>query len=95
MKCNILQLGIKVPGSLPTWERGLKFSGYLWAPHTPGVAPHVGAWIEIITPTTNLMTKDVAPHVGAWIEIVNGMASALDGVSLPTWERGLKWLWDT
>ena len=33
------------------------------------VAPHVGAWIEIICLTARPDGLYVAPHVGAWIEI--------------------------
>ena len=34
-----------------------------------GVAPHVGAWIEIIRLRIYYLVLTVAPHVGAWIEI--------------------------
>ena len=34
-----------------------------------GVAPHVGAWIEINKFNIIEKPKIVAPHVGAWIEI--------------------------
>ena len=34
-----------------------------------GVAPHVGAWIEISGALTDIIGIKVAPHVGAWIEI--------------------------
>ena len=33
------------------------------------VAPHVGAWIEILNIYNNKGKFTVAPHVGAWIEI--------------------------
>ena len=33
------------------------------------VAPHVGAWIEIIISHRSCTTGWVAPHVGAWIEM--------------------------
>ena len=33
--------------SLPSWERGLKCSGYDWFWISIRVAPLVGAWIEI------------------------------------------------
>ena len=35
----------------------------------PLVAPHVGAWIEIIGKKLKIDLWFVAPHVGAWIEI--------------------------
>ena len=33
------------------------------------VAPHVGAWIEILVVIFVSVMVAVAPHVGAWIEI--------------------------
>ncbi len=36
------------------------------------VAPHVGAWIEILILKRDTYLNDVAPHVGAWIEIEDG-----------------------
>ena len=33
------------------------------------VAPHVGAWIEIVVMERNRRSGKVAPHVGAWIEM--------------------------
>ena len=33
------------------------------------VAPHAGAWIEIIVENVGLMGVPVAPHAGAWIEM--------------------------
>ena len=79
--------------SLPTWERGLKFicDGKLIDPN--GVAPYVGAWIEIKVKGHSTCPGFVAPYVGAWIEI--SMSCCSDSIfdkSLPTWERGLK-LW--
>ena len=35
------------------------------------VAPHVGAWIEILCDIDGPTSSGVAPHVGAWIEIYN------------------------
>ena len=55
--------------SRPTWARGLKHSLRSNDYTPPGVAPHVGAWIE--TPkkqVERLKAGGVAPHVGAWIE---------------------------
>ena len=34
----------------------------------------------------------VAPLVGAWIEIVQMASQSLSAASLPSWERGLKYL---
>ena len=75
--------------SLPMWERGLKFK-WEWHWSQQGVAPHVGAWIEINKPSCPIPKGLVAPHVGAWIEINNSIQQAAVDRSLPMWERGLK-----
>ena len=33
------------------------------------VAPHTGAWIEIVDKIKAVISDNVAPHTGAWIEI--------------------------
>ena len=56
-----------------------------------GVAPLVGAWIEIDHKGYYCSTCAVAPLVGAWIEIeqlIEDYERARE--SLPSWERGLK-----
>ena len=55
--------------SLPTWERGLKYCTQYSRRKYAVVAPHVGAWIEILWTWEADMGYRVAPHVGAWIEI--------------------------
>ena len=62
--------------------------------HLIAVAPLVGAWIEIETDFVRFKSSPtVAPLVGAWIEIsVNGIVRYPD-LSLPSWERGLKFYW--
>ena len=56
------------------------------------VAPLVGAWIEMVKVYPGTMKIWVAPLVGAWIEIqILGSKTVLTR-SLPSWERGLKWL---
>ena len=35
-----------------------------------GVAPYVGAWIEMQTAAFLDDVKEVAPYVGAWIEMI-------------------------
>ena len=53
------------------WVRGLK--SYKPSQSNPRslVAPHVGAWIEIVRHAyASLIWVSVAPHVGAWIEIL-------------------------
>ena len=55
--------------SLPSWERGLKYTCVFLSQFLCRVAPLVGAWIEIQL-TGFVRVKDiVAPLVGAWIEI--------------------------
>ena len=41
------------------------------------VAPHAGAWIEIMARATAATRLLVAPHAGAWIEIYGGAANKL------------------
>ena len=55
--------------SLPLWERGLKFEEYDEEHASDGVAPLVGAWIEIFCLFLLVNMQHVAPLVGAWIEI--------------------------
>ena len=38
------------------------------------VAPHVGAWIEIMVVFALRWKPFVAPHVGAWIEILHSLS---------------------
>ena len=54
------------------------------------VAPHMGAWIEILKETAQPETVAVAPHMGAWIEIAWLSEQYLSDESHPTWVRGLK-----
>ena len=55
--------------SLPMRERGLKYFCFALASERPRVAPHAGAWIEMLLFSCVLMVCMVAPHAGAWIEI--------------------------
>ena len=54
----------------------------------------MGAWIEIayLLPLQSILT--VAPLVGAWIEIATEIYKKALSASLPSWERGLKYLVD-
>ena len=54
------------------------------------VAPLVGAWIEIDFSFCRYNREVVAPLVGAWIEIKSGRRWGVCHLSLPSWERGLK-----
>ena len=58
------------------------------------VAPFVGAWIEICHRVFSGQIPDVAPFVGAWIEILREICINRKGMSLPSWERGLKYFPD-
>ena len=53
----------------------------------------MGAWIEILRKTYAYQAWRVAPYMGAWIEIVEYKSIlSVTETSLPTWERGLKYL---
>ena len=58
-----------VSKSHPVWVRGLKYENGQPSQPIFGVAPRVGAWIEIRIRYGRLYQSDVAPRVGAWIEI--------------------------
>ncbi len=57
--------------SLPAWECGLKFDGFLGTVLPENVTPCVGVWIEIGTPEIPTVGNGVTPCVGVWIEIIN------------------------
>ena len=79
--------------SLPSWERGLKFYQKELHIFLYIVAPLVRAWIEILKGVDYYPECDVAPLVGAWIEIGVKMGRLwLPKQSLPSWERGLKFI---
>ena len=59
--------------------------------HVFAVAPHAGAWIEILDLISILILLFVAPHAGAWIEMCRtGYYGNTGKKSLPMRERGLK-----
>ena len=58
------------------------------------VAPRVGAWIEIFFYLHLYDLFNVAPRVGAWIEILIKRVKFERYMSLPVWERGLKYQYD-
>ena len=60
---------MKPYGSHPTGVRGLKSSQITGLFAGAGVAPHWGAWIEMLTVKVPIYASSVAPHWGAWIEI--------------------------
>ena len=51
----------------------------------------MGAWIEIAILGLSGAPASVAPLVGAWIEIVVSRIIIKYDMSLPLWERGLKY----
>jgi len=59
-----------------------------------GVAPPLGAWIEIFSIILPPYKVSVAPPLGAWIEIKVMGADRSHDLSLPPWERGLKFCYD-
>ena len=50
-------------------ERGLKCHIPSYISATIKVAPHAGAWIEIVSDGFDRCEYCVAPHAGAWIEM--------------------------
>ena len=76
--------------SHPTRVRGLKsLVAQLLQSHV-GVAPHAGAWIEILRCSLKYSAMLVAPHAGAWIEILWLIIGGFAALSHPTRVRGLK-----
>ena len=57
------------------------------------VAPLAGAWIEIMTLAENDLQHGVAPLAGAWIEMLRKALNATPIKSLPSRERGLKFIY--
>ena len=55
-----------------------------------GVTPCVGVWIEIPRRRAYQCSMYVTPCVGVWIEMPQLREGALQRVSLPAWECGLK-----
>ena len=56
------------------------------------VAPFAGAWIEIVEFPDVSTTPPVAPFAGAWIEITADSDRGSADMSLPSRERGLKYV---
>ena len=73
-------------------ERGLKFAARLAVSCRFRVAPHAGAWIEIMNATPTPRTATVAPHAGAWNEICQACPRLTWRLPLLIWERELT-LW--
>ena len=85
---------ISIKKSHLTQVRGLKFAKNLNINIIRYVAPHAGAWIEIIKKLENELKNIVAPHAGAWIEIkIEVLKKAIIMLSHLTQVRGLKCVW--
>lgn len=60
--------------------------------HVFAVAPHAGAWIEMILVARIRAERTVAPHTGAWIEINPGLRiRRIPRCRSPCGGRGLKY----
>ena len=60
--------------SLPSRERGLKYTRPRRSKSLNKVAPLAGAWIEMSGLDNNIVYVKVAPLAGAWIEIISSGA---------------------
>ena len=78
--------------SLPSRERGLKSLSSCPQFEIISVAPLAGAWIEIDPFDDLVMDSNVAPLAGAWIEIQILLFQDCCSWSLPSRERGLKFI---
>ena len=91
--CGLFYFGFL---SLLSWERGLKYRKCNSRQYRHRlVAPLVGAWIEMLNNCFVNSCNNVAPLVGAWIEIFCASVMTNIVVSLLSWERGLKYGYDT
>ena len=78
--------------SLPLWERGLKFQRGSETGHHGGVAPLVGAWIEITQFSFFPTARSSLPLWARGLKFLKAESFFADSQSLPLWERGLKCL---
>jgi len=77
--------------SLPTGERGLKFMQYTGLKDKNGVAPHGGAWIEILSSIKPCLSGITSLPTGErGLKFSGILMILLISLSLPTGERGLK-----
>ena len=77
--------------SLPTRERGLKFSYLPVKPDSAASLPTRERGLKSAALDNKIIKGFVAPYTGAWIEIILWDAPAASAArSLPTRERGLK-----
>ena len=87
---NYKEGGTAVNASLPSRERGLKFTTSSDVTAVSIVAPLAGAWVEIGTQVAQNLSIMVAPLAGAWVEISFYRDGTTASRSLPPRERGLK-----
>ena len=64
----------------------------IWAWRDKKVAPLAGAWIEIGAGADKGSNDQVAPLAGAWIEMTENGSQGKTQRSLPSRERGLKFI---
>ena len=76
--------------SLPSWERGLKYTGRSNVFTQLSVAPLVGAWIEIIEFLLLLFSMMSLPSWERGLKYFWCKNLLYKVKSLPSWERGLK-----
>ena len=88
MYCFSLSSHISVAPLVGAW---IEITDSCKMPTAPLVAPLVGAWIEICKHWLSGLIKCVAPLVGAWIEMLGVIFIHFFNMSLPLWERGLKY----
>ena len=69
--------------SLPMRERGLKYQLMVETYKRRVVAPHAGAWIEMMLQQQSEICFDVAPHAGAWIEIMTSQCKCKNNQVAP------------
>ena len=69
LKCECPRFCSRCRASLPMRGRGLKYEYSYIAIIRLLVAPHAGAWIEILDKGGEKGVSYVAPHAGAWIEM--------------------------
>ena len=73
------------------WGRGLKYFAVMAIAYVAAVAPHVGAWIEILTSEPIPAKGDKSlPMWGRGLKLPYLKTPANPLLSLPMWGRGLK-----
>ena len=86
--CNFQNWGT-VP-SLPSWECGLKFHGYVMQHPTTSSLPSWECGLKSMYLLGVSVICDVTPFLGVWIEIYETSIIPDAVWSLPSWECGLK-----